>query len=150
MTTTVTGTPSEAVADALIAELRADSQLAAAVASRIRATTPETKGWPTPYIVGGRREVTPRAGAMTTEGGRVAVFLDFWSEANGPHEVTLLQSHARRVLTRKDLTVFPYRLISGSLVCEEETVFQDFDPDAPSKRLYHGIQKWVADAEEAA
>ena len=41
-------------------------------------------------------------------------------------------------------------MVGGSLTCEMSEVFDEVDEDKPDDRLYHGVQRWTADVEEAA
>lgn len=150
MAYTVTGSPLGPFADAVLTALLDDSNLTDIVADRIVASAKTLTRTVYPYIVGGRRDLYPGSVAMQLEGGQASLWLDFWSELNGPDEVQRMMARARASLSRRSLTVTGFSMMGGSLVCEEELVIPDFDPDMPQKSLYHGVQKWVADLEEMA
>lgn len=150
MTYSVTGSPIEAFADAVLTALNDDSTYKDLSSGGVYASLPRATRTAVPYTVLGRRQLLGGGGAMQVDGGTVAAWLDVWSEQNSPHEVQTILSRARAVLQRAPLRVAGYTLIAGSLTCEEELVIPDFDPDAPERSLYHGIQKWTADVEEAS
>src|SRR5262245_46163113 len=121
---TVTGSPIGPFGDAVLNELLADGNLTAMVGTRIVASLKRTVKTPRPYITAGRRDMLTDdfKSAMQLEGGKAVIWLDFWSDANGPHEVQTMMSHARRCLHRNNLTVHGFTLVGGSLHCEEEHV----------------------------
>ncbi len=150
MAYTCTGSPVGPFADAVLDALLADAALVAIVADRIVASLKVKAVTPLPYIVGGRRDLMPGSVAMQLEGGRGSVWLDFWSDENSPDEVQRMMSRTKAVLQRRSLTIPGYTMFAGSLECEEEQVIPDFDPDMPQRSLYHGVQHWAADLEEAS
>lgn len=147
----VTGSPIGPFGDAVLAALLEDGNLADIVADRIVAATKARERTVLPYIVGARRGLLGDGGAMGVAGGQATIWLDYWSEKNGPDEVQRMMARGRAVLSRdRRLTVTGFTMIAGSLACEEELVIPDVDPDMPERSLYHGVQKWVADLEEQA
>jgi Protein of unknown function (DUF3168) len=147
---TVTGSPLEAFADAIGAALAADAAFLALATGGIFASVPEGSRATMPYVVLANRTLNDQGGAMQLAGGQAAVQVDFWSGLNTPHEVQALQSRARVVLHRQPVVIVGFAMMQGSLTCEEELVFQDFDPDMPKRSLYHGVQRWIADLEEVS
>lgn len=153
---TVTGSWAGPFADALLRALVADETLLTLLgrgdpalgANRVTASQKDQRQRGFPRIVGARREATDQGGALQLEGGQAVLWLDVWSDLNGPHEVHQLQSRVRALLQRRRLTVDGFRLVEGSLTCAEELVFPDFDPDMPQQGLFHGVQKWAADVDE--
>jgi hypothetical protein len=145
---TVTGSPLGPFADAVLTALLEDGNLTDIVGDRIVASTMRGSRTAFPYIVGGRRDLMPGAVPMQTEGGEATIWLDFWSELNSPDEVQRMLSRGRAVLSRRTLPVVGFTMRGGSLVCQQELVIPDFDPDMPQKSLYHGVQQWTADLDE--
>ena len=146
----VSGSPISAFGDAVLTTLLEDDALIAIVSTRIKASLKRSEKTVMPYIVGGRRDLWPGESlSMQSDGGRVEIWLDFWSEANGPNEVERMMARARAVLQRRPLRLDGFVMIGGSLRCEEERVIPDFDPDMPQKSLFHGVQRWAADVDEA-
>jgi hypothetical protein len=149
MGTVVTGSPIGPFGDAVLATLRADAALAAIVGTKIAASLPTLTRTDPPYIVLGRRQLLPGSVAMQREGGEGSLWIDFWSDKNGPDEVQRMLARGRVLLLRASLRVAGFVLTDGSLVCAEELVIPDVDPDMPQRSLYHGVQHWTADLEEA-
>ena len=149
MPATATGSPLGPFGDAVLDAVAADDAIVAFVGDRVRASVKDQAKSALPFIVGARRDLLPGAVAMQREGGRAAIWVDVWSDKNGPNEVQQILSRIRAVLQRRALTVSGYTVLGGSLVCDEEHVFPDFDPDMPQRTLYHGVQKWSADLEES-
>jgi len=77
------------------------------------------------------------------------VQLDCWSDHMGASEAHAILSAVTRVLERRTLAVSPYTMVVGSLTCEMEDVFDEPDEDKPDARLYHGVQRWVAEIHDA-
>lgn len=146
----VTGSPLGPFGDAVLNALLDDNALDAIVDGRIKASLKKAENTPLPYIVGARRDLIEGngAGSMQVEGGKATMWLDFWSEKNGPDEVQSMMARARAVLSRRTLRLTHFSMIAGSLVCESEHVIPDFDPDMPQKSLFHGVQQWTALVEE--
>lgn len=149
MAYTVTGSPLGPFGDAVLTALFDDSNLTDIVATRIFASPPQGIATPYPYIVGGRRNLMPGSVAMQKEGGQGVIWLDYWSELNGPDEVQRMMARGRAALSRdRVLTIAGFQMYAGSLVVSDDLVIPDFDPDMPQKTLYHGVQKVTADLEE--
>jgi Protein of unknown function (DUF3168) len=146
---TVTGSPALPFADAIRAALLADATLQALVPSGILSALPRATRTTMPYQIIGRRGFDDQGGAMQLEGGHATVFIDTWSDHNGPSEVQQIQARNRVLLQRQPLAVSGFVLIAGSLTCAEELVFVDFDADMPERTLFHGVQEWRAWLEEA-
>lgn len=147
----VTGSPLGPFADAVLTALAADGNLTAIVADRIVATPKTGTRTTYPYIVGDRRDLAPGSVAMQKEGGEASLWIHCWSELNDPDEVQRMQARVRAVLNRSTaLAITGYVMYAGSLHIEEEMVISDFDQDMPQRSLYHGVQRVVADLEEAA
>lgn len=152
MATTVTGSPLAPFADAVFGRLSRDAALAALALNGVYAALPvSTKVDVTAgaYVVVGHRALGPGAGAMQREGGKADVMVDVWSAYNGPSEAQAIQAQIRRLLQRFDLAVSGFALYAGSVDCDEELCFQDFDPDMPQRTLFHGVQRWTGLLEEA-
>lgn len=154
---TVTGSPVEAFADAVLAVLRADAALVTLVggvsvaATKIVAALPAHARTNRPYVVVSQNGEDPGTVAMQKEGGQVWTVIDVYSDLNGPHEARAIQSRIRALFPRNlALAVTGYNVYVGSLVFEQELVMSDFDPDMPERSGYHGVQRLVADVEEAA
>lgn len=146
---TVTGTPTQAFIDAVRAALLADATLMTLVTG-VFGHVSEAARTAYPYIVLGRRTRTNDGGAMQLAGGQVSVQLDVWSARKGASETQTILSRVFAVLERRALRVSGFALIAGSLTCELEEVFDEPDADKPEARLYHGVQRWIADLEESA
>lgn len=150
MAYTVTGSPAEPFAGAVLDALLADASVTALVGTRIAAATKLNVRTPFPYIVGGRTDVEAGAVAMQKDGGASVVWLDVFSDKNGPHEVHQILSAIRAVLRRDVVLTMPdFLMYGGSLACDEEHVFSEADPDMPERGLFHGVQRWTADLEAA-
>ena len=155
MPVTVTGAPTQAVVTGIRTVLAADATLIALVTG-IYGHVSEASRTIYPYIVLGRRSRTTESGAMHTPGSTVTVQIDVWHGRNdtatsnvlGPGPVHTILSRIAVLLTHVDVTVTGYTLISGSLICELEEVFDEPDPDSPDRRLYHGVQRWQAEVHE--
>jgi hypothetical protein len=145
-----TGSPLIPWVDATAALLTADATLVALATGGIYAALPRNGRTTMPYVILGRREMNDQGGAMQLEGGKALLVIDVWSDHNGPSEAQAIQSRIRRVLQRQTLTIVGFAMIAGSMACEEELVFPDFDPDMPERTLFHGVQHWSAYLEEAA
>lgn len=151
MTVTVTGSPLGAFGDAIYARLAADVALLALAPGGVYASPPRDVRVPLPYVlVGQRREMTDQGGAMQIEGGLASIWVDVWSDKNGPAETQDILSRIRLLLQRQLLPVPGYSMIERSLTCPEELVTTAPDPDLPTRELFHGLQRWNADLEEAA
>lgn len=139
-----------AFGDAVLTALAADATFSALVGGRIVATTKISTSTVYPYVVGERRDLLSGSVAMQREGGQGSIWLDTWSELNTPDEAHRIQARARAVLNRGlVLAMVGYTMSGGSLKCDEERVFSDFDQDMPQRGLYHGVQHFIADLEEA-
>ena len=139
----VTGSPSQPFVDAIKAALEADTTLMAAIVGvfgHLR-DAPRTTY---PYLVLGRRGRTD-AGAMQLAGNGVSLQLDGFSDHQGASEMHAMLGHVSRVLERRTLAVSGFDMVRGSLTCEFEDVFDEPDSDTPTKRLYHGVQRWTAE-----
>lgn len=148
MATTVTGSPLAPFADAIYRRLSGSAVLATLATSGVFASLPESRRVDPPYVTVGHRTLGNRAGAMQREGGNADVIVDVWSAYNGPAEAQDIQAQIRRLLQRYDLQVAGFALYSGSVTCDEEMCFPDFDPDMPERSLFHGVQRWVGLLEE--
>jgi len=147
---TATGSVVSAFADAVYAVLAADAVLATLV-SGVFASLPRDQRPAFPYVVVGHRMQggSQSAGAMQREGGKATVQVDVWSEQNSPGEAHAILSRMRALLQRTDVPVDGFTLYSGSVECDEEQCFADFDADMPSRSLFHGVQRWCGLLEEA-
>lgn len=146
---TVTGSPALAFADAIAAVLTADLVLTALVTG-VYAALPRAGRTAVPYVVLARREFDDTGGAMQVAGGLAKIFLEVWSDKDGPAEVQQIQSRIRALLLRRTVPIAGYTMLSASLTCAMETVTLDPDPDMPERTLFHGAQEWTAWLEEAA
>lgn len=146
---TVTGSPLLPFADAVLGRLTPDATLIALMPNGIKTALPRGARVLYPYGLIGREQLNDRAFAMQLEGGEGALFIDVWSDKNGPGEAQQILSRIRALLQRQTLTMAGFTMIAGSLTCRDEQVFREFDADMPERTLYHGIQEWVADLEEA-
>ncbi len=151
---TVTGTPLAPFADALFGHLAADPTLVGLATGGVYAALPRDVPVVMPYVlVGQRREFRLRsslsgAGSMQREGGRATVWVDVFSAYNGPAEAEDLQARIRILCQRVNVAVPGFFLTAGSLECEEELVYDEPDPNLPTKSIFHGVQSWGADLEE--
>ncbi len=148
MATTVTGSPLAPFADAIYRRLAGDAVLATLAKSGVFASLPESARVDPPYVVVGHRALGNRAGAMQREGGNADVIVDVWSSYNGPAEAQDIQAQIRRLLQRQDFPVTGFSLYAGSVTCDEELCFPDWDPDMPQRSLFHGVQRWCGLLEE--
>ena len=142
MTYSVTGSPLEPFADAVLARMQADDRLTAIAAATQIVTVPPSKArLPYPNITADHRALTDDAGiAMQSDGGKACVWLDLWSDKNSAHEVHEMLGHVRRLFARDVQLVVPgFTMTGGSLEVTGEDVFADFDEDMPQKSLYHGV-----------
>ncbi len=144
----VTGSPSQPFVDALKSALESDTALMAVIEG-VFGHLREADRTLYPYLVLGRRGRTD-AGAMQLAGNVVSVQLDGWSSHSGALEMHGILGHVSRVLERRTLTVSGFDMVRGSLTCEFEDVFDEPDPDTPTKRLYHGVQRWTAEIHESS
>lgn len=144
----VVGSPTEAFTDGVRTVLKADTTLLGLV-SGVFDQLPETERTTYPYVVLGRRSRTGDTGAMGVAGSRVALQVDVWSDAKGPHQTHTILSRIARLLERQAVTVTSYTLIQGSVTCEFEDVFDEPDEDKPGSTLYHGVQRWAAEIHES-
>ena len=146
------GTPSAPFATAIYQRLRDDATLAALATGGVFAALPQASRTDRPYVVVGLREFRdiggPGPGGMQREGGTATVTVDVYSDFHGPQESEDIQTRIRQLLQRVDLLVPGYVLYRGSVMCEDERVFSDFDPDMPERSGYHGVQRWVGHLEE--
>lgn len=145
---TVTGSPTQAVVDAIRSALVASVPLMAQVTG-VFGHLSEAARTAYPYIVLGYRSRNNDAGAMQVAGSRVTVQIDVWSAHRGASEAHSILSGIARVLERRDLAVAGFALVRGSLTCELEDVFDEPDEDKPDERLYHGVQRWAVEIHEA-
>jgi hypothetical protein len=145
---TVSGSPVQAMVDAVKAALEADASLMAIV-TVVTGHVSETERATYPYLVLGRRNRNGDVGAMTIAGSQVSLQLDWWSNHRGPSEAQAIGSHVSRILERRALPVAGFALVRGSLTCDFEEVFDEPDEDMPGQKLYHGVQRWTAEIHEA-
>lgn len=146
----VTGSPTQAFVDALRAALTSDVTLMALITG-VYGHVSEADRTAYPYLVLGDRHLDEgQARSMAMSGGRTSVQLDGWSAHKGGSEMHAILSRARIVLERRTLTVLGFSMMAGSLTCEFEDILDEPDADNPKKTLYHGIQQWVAEIDEAA
>ncbi len=146
----ILGSPTQAFVDALKAALEADATLMAMIEG-VFGHVSDAARTRYPYLVLGQRHLDEgNARSMGVAGGRTEIQLDGWSDHKGASEMHAILSRARAVLDRRTLRVAPFTMMAGSLSCEFEDVFDEPDEDAPSKRLYHGVQRWGAEIDGAA
>lgn len=147
-----TGTPSAPFATAIYQRLRDDATLGALAPGGVHASLPQASRTDRPYVVIGLREFRDNGGVgpggMQREGGVATVTVDVFSDFHGPQETEDIQARIRQLLQRHDLSVSGFVLYRGSLMCEDERVFSDFDPDMPERSGYHGVQRWTGQLEE--
>lgn len=146
-----TGSPVQAFVDGVRTVLLADATLTALLSSTtaIYGYVSEAARTDLPYLVIGTRTRTTEPGAMQKAGSRVTLQVDGWSDHKGPSEMHSILSRVAAVLERTAVTVTGFTLITGSVTCEFETVFDEEDTDAPEQRLYHGVQRWTAEIHES-
>jgi hypothetical protein len=144
---TVTGSPTQALVDAVKTALDADATLGALV-NGIFGHLSESARTAYPYVVLGRRSRLNDTGAMQIAGSHVSLQIDVWSAHKGASEAHGILSRIVVLLERANLTVTGFDLIQGSLSCEFEDVFDEPDLDKPDARLYHGVQRWTAEIHE--
>lgn len=154
----VTASPKQAFIDALKSKLEADTVLMGTVASGGLGVTgifghvSETVRKAYPYVVFGyeHEDDEGAAGAMGLAGSRVEVTLDIYSAHKGKSEARAIGSRIYAICERQPLRVKGFALMVGSVHREFEDIDDEPDEDAPSKRLYHGVQRWGAVLDEAA
>lgn len=151
------GSPVGPFSEAVVSVLRGDAALAELVggsdqvATKIVTALRARERTAPPYITVGRSDLTAGAVAMQKEGGQAGVYIEVWSATTGPAEAQAMQSRIRALFARdRALTVPGYAVWPGSLEFVEEMVMPDFDPDMPERSLYRGLQRLVADLEDAA
>jgi hypothetical protein len=145
----VSGTPTQAFVDAVKAALEADTALDALITG-VFGHLKETQRTAYPYIVLGRRGRSNDAGAMQLAGSRMSLQIDGWSAHQGASQMHAILSSVYAVLERQTLAVSGYEMVRGSLTCEFEDVFDEPDPDIPTRALYHGVQRWTCDIYETS
>lgn len=144
----VSGSPTTAFVDAIRALLLADATLTGLLSSTtaVFGHLSEAERTDYPYVVLGRRSRTNDAGAMQTAGSMQALQIDVWSDHKGPAEAQGICSRIAVLLERSPtLTMTGFDYVQGSLTCELEDVFDEPDEDSPDRRLYHGVQRWMAE-----
>jgi hypothetical protein len=144
---TVTADPTVAFVDAFKAVLTADSTLVALVTG-IYGHLSEAARTPYPYVVLGRRDRSD-AGAMQIAGSMITLQVDVWSDGKGPYAASRIVSRIYALLERRALVVPGFACLPGSLTCEGQEIFDEPDEDKPGSRLYHGVQRWVAEIHES-
>lgn len=87
--------------------------------------------------------------SMGLDGGSVMFNLDGFSSYKGAYEMNRIQALVRELCHRQSLPLKGYQLVEGSLVCEFEDVFAEPDEDKLGAKLYHGVQRWAAEIDEA-
>lgn len=142
----VTGDPTLALVDALRTALTGDATLMALVTAVVGKLS-EASRTVVPYLVLGRRHHSGDSGAMQKEGGHVSVDIDGW--ASTPAAMHAIHSRVYVLLERTNLTVTGFTLVQGSMHREFAEVFDEPDADAPDRRLYHGVQQWIAEIHES-
>ena len=146
----ILGSPVQTFIDAVKAALEADAELMALIEG-VFGHVSEAARVDYPYLVLGHRHLDDgRARSMGVDGGQVSLMLDGWSDHKGASQMQAICSRVRQVLERTPLRVAPFTLMAGSLHCEFEDVFDEPDEDAPTKKLYHGVQRWVAELDGAS
>ena len=144
-----TGNAQEAVIDAVVPALKADSQLMALVTG-VYGHVPRAARASHPYVRVSQPLLNQDAhGGMGIGGGRVTFAVDVWSNAKGPHAVRQILARLLVVLERRDLVPVGFHLAGGSLHCTESVVRDEPDPDMPEETLYRGHQTWDALVDEA-
>lgn len=144
----VTGSPSQGFVDAVKAALVADTTLAALVTG-VYGHIAEGASIAMPYVVLGRRGRNGDAGAMQVAGSAMSLQIDVFSDHEGASETHAICGHVSRVLERRNLSVSGFSLIAGSLTLDFEDVFDEPDEDTPTRRIYHGVQRWVCEIHES-
>lgn len=160
MASVVTGSPLIAFADALYSVLGADAKLPMLARNgtvAVLAAVPRESRTAFPYVVVGRRELKGSGFAMQVSGGEGGVFVDVWSDFNGPEEAQDIQARIRAIVLRDPTDAVAQRMLLGnarmiadSLTIEDEKVFEDFDADMPKRSRFHGVQFVSADLEETS
>lgn len=146
----VTGSPTQAFVDALKARLEADTTLMALITG-VFGHLPEDVRTPYPYLVIGYRHLDEgQARSMALPGGQAQLQLDGWSDHQGGSQMHAILARVRVVLDRQTLRLDGFTMMAGSLHCAFEDVFDEQDEDSPEKKLYHGVQRWAAEIDEAA
>lgn len=144
----VTGSPLTALVDGVRTVLLADATLMALITG-LYGHVSEAARVAYPYLVIGRRTRDGLGGAMGVAGGTVTVEIEGWSDAKGPYAMQAILSRVAVLLERQPVTVTGYSLVTGSVHCEHEDVFDEPDEDKPGSRLYHGLQRWTAEIHES-
>lgn len=145
----VSASPTQAFADAMAARLDGDATLMALVEGNYGHLS-ERQRTVYPYNqIGDKTLDQGDTRSMGLAGGRVEIQLHTWSDHKGDSEVLAIQSRNRALLERETLTLAGFVMVRGSLHCEAEMVFFDEDVDKPQNSLYHGVQRWVAEIDEA-
>lgn len=146
----VTGSPTQAFVDAMKTRLEADATLMALVEG-VYGHLSEAARTAYPYIVIGYRHLDDgNTRSMGLAGGRCEVQLDVFSDHKGASEAHAILSRLRVLLERVTLRLNGFVMVQGSLACEMEDVFDEPDEDKPQSKLYHGVQRWGAEIDEAA
>jgi hypothetical protein len=148
---TVTADPTVAFADAIYAALTADTGTSGlmTLVTGVYGHLSEAARTAYPYVVLGRTTRTGDAGAMQIAGSRVTLQIDTWSDAKGPYDASRIVSRVYALLERRRLAVQGFTAVDGSLTCEYTEIFDEPDEDKPGSRLYHGVQRWVAEIHES-
>lgn len=148
---TVTADPTIAFADAIHAVLTADTGTGGltTLVTGIYGHLSEAARTAYPYVVLGRTTRTGDTGAMQIAGSRVSLQIDTWSDAKGPYAASQIVSRIYALLERRRLVVPGFSCVEGSLTCEYTEIFDEPDEDKPGSRLYHGVQRWVAEIHES-
>jgi hypothetical protein len=147
----VSGSPVQALVDALKTALQSDAALMAIVTAVTGHVSEDQRGrLAMPYLVLGRRTRTGDVGTFGSAGSQVSVQIDWWSEHRGPSEAQTIGSHLSRILERRTLRLSGFVMVSGSLTCEFEEVFDEPDTEMPSSKLYHGTQRWTTEIHETS
>lgn len=128
--------------------LKNDASLATLAPGGVHAQMPSGASTPHPYVVIGRREMSPDGGTVSTDGQRVHVWLDVWSTYLGPSEAQRILARIRAVLHRAPLSIPGFRLVQFSVTCRAEHCFPDIDPQIDGQSFWHGVQEWTALLEE--
>lgn len=137
------GSPISPFSDSMLNTLKADATLVGLVPGGIYTALKQSSTTVFPYVVLTRFGMNAGgAGAMGLEGGRLWCELDVWSEKNSPYQTEQIMSRIRFLLQRETLTVVGFKMIGNSLECDEERVLPDYDPDMPTRSLFHGVQHW--------
>lgn len=145
---TVTADPTVAFVDAFKTVLSADTGLTTLVTG-IYGHLSEAARIAYPYVVLGQRTRLNDAGAMQIAGSQLALQVDVWSDDKGPFAASRILSRIYVLLERRPLVVPGFLCLPGSLTCELSEIFDEPDEDKPGSRLYHGVQRWVAEIHES-